>query len=304
MPEALTPAGGRRAARAHRHARDPARHRAAAGVHGGARRARRLGRPADLRGAAARLVGGLQAPERPLPLGFFGPVERALRDQGANISFAPADFRRFEPLLEQQAPRVMATVAAPPDDAGLVQPLAARRRHGQGAGPRRRRPRAAAGGRGLAAVSRAPSACRPTTPTPSTSTRSTSWSSRGGAVRAPRARAGRGRRRDRRARAALHPRRRDAADRDRRDPLGDRRPARRGRRRRLRRPLGDVHQRAHAPARGGQGHQPQGPVRRRLGRDLRRRLARALRLARRQRRGRVPAGRGRQLARPDRAATG
>src|SRR6478672_1501696 len=50
--------------------------------------------------------------------GFFGPVERALRDQGANISFAPADFRRFEPLLEQQAPRVMATVAAPPDEAG------------------------------------------------------------------------------------------------------------------------------------------------------------------------------------------
>ncbi|MDX6583863.1 MAG: hypothetical protein QOI10_3047 [Solirubrobacterales bacterium] len=50
--------------------------------------------------------------------GFFGPVERSLRDSGANISFAPADFRRFEPLLEQQAPRVMATVAAPPDDAG------------------------------------------------------------------------------------------------------------------------------------------------------------------------------------------
>jgi acyl-CoA hydrolase len=50
--------------------------------------------------------------------GFFGPVERSLRDAGANISFAPADFRRFEPLLEQQAPRVMATVAAPPDAAG------------------------------------------------------------------------------------------------------------------------------------------------------------------------------------------
>src|ERR1044072_5003938 len=50
--------------------------------------------------------------------GSFGPGDRALRDQGANISFAPADFRRFEPLLEQQAPRVMATVAAPPDDAG------------------------------------------------------------------------------------------------------------------------------------------------------------------------------------------
>ena len=35
-----------------------------------------------------------------------------------NISFAPADFRRFEPLLEEQAPRVMATVAAPPDEQG------------------------------------------------------------------------------------------------------------------------------------------------------------------------------------------
>jgi acyl-CoA hydrolase len=50
--------------------------------------------------------------------GFFGPVERALRDQGANQSFVPADFRRFEPLLEAQAPRVMATVAAPPDSDG------------------------------------------------------------------------------------------------------------------------------------------------------------------------------------------
>ncbi|MEJ7875795.1 MAG: acetyl-CoA hydrolase/transferase C-terminal domain-containing protein [Solirubrobacterales bacterium] len=50
--------------------------------------------------------------------GFFGPFERALRDQGANISFAPADFRRFAPLLEEQCPRVMATAAAPPDADG------------------------------------------------------------------------------------------------------------------------------------------------------------------------------------------
>ena len=50
--------------------------------------------------------------------GFFGPVERTLRDSGANISFAPADFRRFEPLLEAEAPRVMATVAAPADADG------------------------------------------------------------------------------------------------------------------------------------------------------------------------------------------
>ena len=50
--------------------------------------------------------------------GFFGPFERALRDAGANISFAPADFRRFAPLLEEQSPRVMATAAAPPDSNG------------------------------------------------------------------------------------------------------------------------------------------------------------------------------------------
>jgi acyl-CoA hydrolase len=50
--------------------------------------------------------------------GFYGPFERALRDQGANVSFVPADFRRFAPLLEEQAPRVMATAAAPPDADG------------------------------------------------------------------------------------------------------------------------------------------------------------------------------------------
>ena len=50
--------------------------------------------------------------------GFFGPFERALRDAGANISFAAADFRRFAPLLEEQCPRVMATAAAPPDGDG------------------------------------------------------------------------------------------------------------------------------------------------------------------------------------------
>jgi acyl-CoA hydrolase len=50
--------------------------------------------------------------------GFFGPVERALRDQGANQSFSPADFRRFTPLLADQRPRVMCTPAAPPDADG------------------------------------------------------------------------------------------------------------------------------------------------------------------------------------------
>jgi acyl-CoA hydrolase len=50
--------------------------------------------------------------------GFYGPIERMLRDSGANISFAPADFRRFAPLLDEQRPRVMATAAAPPNEEG------------------------------------------------------------------------------------------------------------------------------------------------------------------------------------------
>lgn len=50
--------------------------------------------------------------------GFYGPLERALRDAGADVEFTPADFRRFGPLLEQQAPRVVTTVATPPDSDG------------------------------------------------------------------------------------------------------------------------------------------------------------------------------------------
>ncbi|MCV7067300.1 acetyl-CoA hydrolase/transferase family protein [Mycolicibacterium farcinogenes] len=50
--------------------------------------------------------------------GFYGPFERGLREMGANVEFAPADFRRFAPLLERQAPRVMTTVATPPDADG------------------------------------------------------------------------------------------------------------------------------------------------------------------------------------------
>ena len=50
--------------------------------------------------------------------GFFGPLERALLSGGADIQFTPADFRRFGPLLQRQAPRVMTTVATPPDADG------------------------------------------------------------------------------------------------------------------------------------------------------------------------------------------
>lgn len=50
--------------------------------------------------------------------GFFGPIERILVDQGARVEFIPSGFRGFEPLLQRFAPRVMATVATPPDAAG------------------------------------------------------------------------------------------------------------------------------------------------------------------------------------------
>ena len=50
--------------------------------------------------------------------GFYGPLERLMRDQGGAIEFVPADFRRFAPLLQRINPRIMATAAAPPDDGG------------------------------------------------------------------------------------------------------------------------------------------------------------------------------------------
>lgn len=50
--------------------------------------------------------------------GFYGPLERLMRDQGGAIEFVPADFRRFAPLLERIEPRVVATAAAPPDADG------------------------------------------------------------------------------------------------------------------------------------------------------------------------------------------
>jgi acyl-CoA hydrolase len=75
----------------------------------------------DLRVSGALLAAGTELFTRPgvhYLSGFYGPFERALRDAGANIGFAPADFRRFAPLLEEEAPHVMATVAAPPDAGG------------------------------------------------------------------------------------------------------------------------------------------------------------------------------------------
>jgi acyl-CoA hydrolase len=75
----------------------------------------------DLRVYGALLAVGTELFSRPgvhYLSGFYGPLERALRDVGANIGFAPADFRRFGPLLERQRPRMMTTVATPPDADG------------------------------------------------------------------------------------------------------------------------------------------------------------------------------------------
>ncbi|MGQ0831763.1 MAG: acetyl-CoA hydrolase/transferase family protein [Microthrixaceae bacterium] len=74
--------------------------------------------------------------------GFYGPLERLLRDSGANIGFAPADFRRFEPILDADPPRVMITAAAPPDADGwcslsLHAGATVRQLHAAGADPDR-----------------------------------------------------------------------------------------------------------------------------------------------------------------------
>lgn len=52
--------------------------------------------------------------------GFFGPAERFLVDSGARVEFVPADFRRFTRIAESFAPRVVATVATPPDGEGFL----------------------------------------------------------------------------------------------------------------------------------------------------------------------------------------
>jgi acyl-CoA hydrolase len=52
--------------------------------------------------------------------GFFGPAERLLIDSGADIQFIPADFRRFGPIAESLAPRIVATAASPPDESGVM----------------------------------------------------------------------------------------------------------------------------------------------------------------------------------------
>jgi acyl-CoA hydrolase len=52
--------------------------------------------------------------------GFFGPAERIMLADGANIELVPGGFRQFAPILRRYNPRVMTVLAAPPGDDGTV----------------------------------------------------------------------------------------------------------------------------------------------------------------------------------------
>jgi len=52
--------------------------------------------------------------------GFFGPVERGLRQSGFDVQFVPADFRRFSHIVRDFRPRILSVMAAPPDEKGMI----------------------------------------------------------------------------------------------------------------------------------------------------------------------------------------
>jgi acyl-CoA hydrolase len=51
---------------------------------------------------------------------FYGPVERALRAAGHDVSFVPGDFRRFQLFAEKRPARVVVTSATAPDADGWM----------------------------------------------------------------------------------------------------------------------------------------------------------------------------------------
>ncbi len=72
---------------------------------------------------SAMLVDFYELPTRPgvrTLSTFFGPAERIYRDAGADIHYIPADFRRYAPIFQARAPRVMTTIAAAPDADGWL----------------------------------------------------------------------------------------------------------------------------------------------------------------------------------------
>jgi len=58
----------------------------------------------------------LSHPQVTYRCGFFGPAERIMLADGANIELVPGGFRQFAPILRRYNPRVMTVLAAPPRD--------------------------------------------------------------------------------------------------------------------------------------------------------------------------------------------
>jgi acyl-CoA hydrolase len=52
--------------------------------------------------------------------GFWGHVERQLAAEGRNVQFVPGDFRRYGRIIRWRNPRVIATLASPPDRDGRM----------------------------------------------------------------------------------------------------------------------------------------------------------------------------------------
>ena len=73
----------------------------------------------DLQFGGALLLGFypvLADPRVTYRCGFFGPAERMMLAEGANIELVPGGFRQFAPILRRYNPRVMSVLAAPPLD--------------------------------------------------------------------------------------------------------------------------------------------------------------------------------------------
>lgn len=66
------------------------------------------------------LYGVLTKPGVSYRSGFYGPAERFLLASGADVQFVPSDFRGFRPVLAALSPRIVATMATPPDADGWM----------------------------------------------------------------------------------------------------------------------------------------------------------------------------------------
>lgn len=62
----------------------------------------------------------LQQPGVRMISGFYGPIERMLKSQGANVAYLPADFLGWERYALRACPRVVVTALAPMDNHGYL----------------------------------------------------------------------------------------------------------------------------------------------------------------------------------------